>query len=87
MSQGSGATPDLPEGFHPLISLWTLSRVYMQQDDAQMGQMLRGMFNEQYRVVHDNYTRPLAAEPSIMGATHGTVFSMIPPRLRYPFDY
>lgn len=87
ISQGSGATPDLPEGFHPLLVLWALHRAYMQQDDAQMGQMLRQMFTEQYRVVHENYTRPLTAEPSIMGATHGTVFSMLPPRLRYAFDY
>lgn len=84
---GAGATPDLPDAFHPLLVLWALHRAYLQQDDAQMGQMLRQMFNEQFRNLRNDYTQALFPEPSIMGATHGTVFSMIPPRLRYPFDY
>lgn len=87
IAQGSGATPDCPVEFHPLIVLWALHRAYLQQDDAQMGQMMRQMFAEQFRVLSDDYTRPLLAEPSIIGATHGTTFSMLPPRLRYPFDY
>lgn len=87
IAQGSGASPDCPEEFHPLIVVWALHRTYMQQDDMQMGQTLRSMFGEQLKVLSDDYTRPLVAEPSIVGATHGTAFSMLPPRLRYPFDY
>lgn len=87
ITQGSGASPDCPTEFHPLIVLWALHRAYMQQDDMQMGQTLRSMFGEQFKVLSEDYLRPLAAEPSIIGATHGTTFSMLPPRLRYPFDY
>jgi hypothetical protein len=87
IAQGSGATPDLPVEFHPLLVLWALHRAYMQQDDAQMGQMLRQMFNEQFRILRDAYTRPLDAEPSVIGATHAAAYSMLPPRLRYTFDY
>lgn len=87
VSQGAGAQPDLPSDFHPLIVLWALGRAYMQQDDAGMGQMLRQMFNEQFSVIGDSYKRPMVAEPSIIGSTHGTSFSTIPPRLRYPFDF
>lgn len=87
IARGSGATPDLPESFHPLLVLWALHRTYMQQDDMQMGQVLRQMFTEQFRNLRNDYTQALFPEPSIMGATHGTSFSMIPPRLRYAFDY
>lgn len=87
VAAGSGTQPDLPTVFHPLLVLWALSRVYMQQDDAQMGQLLRNMFNEQFRVIKSTATRLLIAEPSIVGGTRGSVFSMLPARLRYPFDF
>lgn len=87
IAQGSGASPDVPVEFHPLIVLWALHRAYLQQDDQASGQMLRQMFTEQFRVLKTRYMREHVAEPSIIGATHGTSFSMLPPRLRYPFDY
>lgn len=86
IASGSGSTPDLPVAFHPLLVLWALHRAYMQQDDAQMGQMLRGMFNEQLRNLRRDYTSSMAAEPSIIAATRSSTFSMLPPRLRFPFD-
>lgn len=87
IAQGAGATPDVPVEFHPLIVLWALHRAYLQQDDQASGQMLRQMFGEQFKVLKDDYTRAYVAEPSIVGAVHGRSFSMLPPRLRYPFDY
>lgn len=87
IASGSGATPDVPTEFHPLIVLWALHRAYLQQDDQASGQMLRQMFNEQFKVLREDYLRTYTAEPSIIGATHGRTHSMLPPRLRYPFDY
>lgn len=52
--------PDMPDAFHPLISMYAASKVYMQQEDPMMSNQYATMF----RLELDNLARRFADTPA-----------------------
>ena len=60
VSQGAGATPDLPDELHNTVATWTLSKAYAQQEDPELAALYERQFSDE---LNEMRRRLLVAPP------------------------
>lgn len=84
VSNGSGATPDMPEDLHNFIQVWTLSKAYIQQEDPELGAYYERQALSELEVFSRRMTETGGYRPMVLNGRPSRV--AWPRRLAFPFE-
>tara|TARA_Y100000590_G_scaffold91567_1_gene103435 strand:+ start:858 stop:1664 length:807 start_codon:yes stop_codon:yes gene_type:complete len=83
-------TPDLPEAFDPVLSLYVIYRCYQQQEDAGMGQQYYAQFISELENLRARFEDTPAPQPVLLNSVSASRWrsnSILPNRLRYSWEW
>lgn len=84
VSDGSGATPDMPEEFHNAVRVWMLGEAYNQQEDMDTGISYLDMFDNEMKNLASKVNDTPTPQPLVMNGGGRHDFW---PRGRMRFDW
>jgi hypothetical protein len=75
VSDGAGATPDLPDELHNTVALWALGKAYAQQEDPELAGLYERQFSDELnefrrRLVVTPQHQPLVLNGGVLGGTN-----------------
>lgn len=80
VSQGAGASPDMPDELHNTIAVWTLSKAYAQQEDPELAALYERQFSDELNEMRRRLVVTPHQQPLVLNGGSGRQLILARPR-------
>lgn len=87
VSQGTGATPDLPDELHNTVAMWALQRAYSQQEDPELSALYERQFSDELNEFRRRLVLTPQKQPMVLNRGPLRSRDALLNRLRYDWEF